>query len=439
MVQCFRGGKMSYLEKCLQFINESSSMFHVVENVKNKCENFIELNEGEKWNLEKGKNYIVSRNGSSVIAFTIGKNMENLAFNVAASHTDSPTFKLKANGEIEASHALKGNVEAYGGMIVNTWLDRPLRVAGRVCIRKDGKIVSVLYDSQEAICCIPNVAIHMNRNLNSGYTYNLQTDMMPLFSTTEKKGSLVQRICKDLKIDLEDYISSDLYLVVDEKGKVWGFNQEFFSSPKIDNLESVYTTLEAFLTATNDQRVNIFAAFDNEEVGSNTRQGADSTFLDDVLRRIQEGLGYSYEDYLIALAHSMMLSVDNAHAAHYNHPEFFDATNSVHMNQGVVIKSNANQQYTSDAISTALFTEMCKSNEIPYQFFVNRSDVRGGSTLGNISTSHVAIKSIDIGCAQLAMHSSVESAGVFDIEYMIRACHTFYNSNLVEKGNTWEF
>ena len=429
---------MNSVYKCLDFINESSSMFHVVENVKNKCFNFIELNEGSKWNLEKGKSYVVSRNGSSVIAFTIGKYMDDLAFNIAASHTDSPTFKLKANGEIEANRALKGNVEAYGGMIVNTWLDRPLRVAGRVCIRNNGRIESVLYDSKEAICSIPNVAIHMNRNLNSGYTYNLQTDMMPLFSATEKKGALVKRICADLNIDVEDYISSDLYLVVDGKGSVWGLNKEFFSSPKIDNLESVYCTLEAFLSSTNEHRVNIYAAFDNEEVGSNTKQGADSTFLNDVMRRIQEGLGYSYEDYLISLAHSMMLSVDNAHAAHYNHPEFFDATNSVHMNQGVVIKSNANQQYTSDAVSIALFTEMCKTNDVPYQFFVNKSDIRGGSTLGNISTSHVAIKSIDIGCAQLAMHSSVECAGVEDVEHMIRACKAFYDSNIFEDGNKWE-
>ena len=429
---------MNNVNKCLDFIYESSSMFHVVENVKNKCVNFIELNEGTKWNLEKGKSYIVSRNGSSVIAFTIGKYMDDLAFNIAASHTDSPTFKLKANGEVEANHALKGNVEAYGGMIVNTWLDRPLRVAGRVCIRNNGRIESVLYDSKEAICSIPNVAIHMNRNLNSGYTYNLQTDMMPLFSSTEKKGALVKRICSDLNINVEDYISSDLYLVVDGKGSVWGLNKEFFSTPKIDNLESVYCTLEAFLSSTNEHRVNIYAAFDNEEVGSNTRQGADSTFLNDVMRRIQEGLGYSYEDYLISLAHSMLLSVDNAHAAHYNHPEFFDAGNAVYMNEGVVIKSNANQQYTSDAISIALFTEMCKTNDVPYQFFVNKSDVRGGSTLGNISTSHVAIKSIDIGCAQLAMHSSVECAGVKDIDHMIHACKAFYDSNIFEDGNKWE-
>lgn len=429
---------MNYAQKCIEFLNESASMFHVVENVKNRCVNFIELNEGERWNLEKGKSYVVTRNGSSIIAFTIGKNMTDLAFNICASHTDSPTFKLKANGEVEANHALKGNVEAYGGMIISTWLDRPLRVAGRVCVRRNGKIESVLYDSKEAICCIPNVAIHMNRALNDGYKYNLQTDMAPLFSGTDKKGALISRICADLNVTVEDYISSDLYLVVDEKGKVWGLNHEFFSSPKIDNLESVYTTLEAFLSSTNEERVNIFAAFDNEEVGSNTRQGADSTLLNDMMRRIQEGLGYTYEEYCMSLSHSMLLSVDNAHAAHYNHPEFFDANNAAYMNKGVVIKSNANQQYTTDAISLALFTEMCNKKEIPYQFFVNRSDVRGGSTLGNISTSHVSIKSIDIGCAQLAMHSSVECAGVEDVEYMILACLAFYDSNLHESGNTWE-
>ena len=262
--------------------------------------------------------------------------------------------------------------------------------------------------------------------------------MMPLFSSTLKKGALKKRICEDLNIREEDYISSDLYLVIDEKGKVFGLQNEFFSSPKIDNLESVYATLIAFLNSTNERRVNIFAAFDNEEVGSNTKQGADSSFLEDVMRRIQKSLNYTYEEYLMSLVHSMMLSVDNAHALHYNHPEFYDANNAVYMNEGVVIKSNANQQYTSDAVSVALFTEICRKHEIPYQFFVNRSDVRGGSTLGNISTSQVSIKSVDIGCAQFAMHSSVECAGVEDIEHMIHACTVFYDSNLHEKDHQWE-
>ena len=195
----------------------------------------------------------------------------------------------------------------------------------------------------------------------------------------------------------------------------------------------------AFLSSTNEYRVNICAAFDNEEVGSNTKQGADSNFLMDVLRRIQEGLGYSYEEYCMSLAHSMMLSVDNAQAAHYNHPELFDSTNNTKMNKGVVVKSNANQQYTSDAVSSAIFTSICDSVNVPYQYFVNRSDVRGGGTLGNISSSHVSLKSVDIGCAQLAMHSSVETAGVEDIEHMINACKAFYDSNLLEDGNNWEF
>lgn len=429
---------MSHVDGCIEFIHESSSMFHAVEEFKKRCVNFIELNEGERWHLEKGKSYFVSRNGSSIIAFTIGKYMEDLAFNICASHTDSPTFKLKPNGEIESAFGLKGNVEGYGGMIVSTWLDRPLRIAGRVCIRKNGRIESVLYDSKEAICSIPNVSIHMNRNLNSGFTYNLQTDMGPLFGNA-KKGALVKKVCEDLHIQEEDYICSDLYLVVDEKGKVWGLNKEYFSSPKIDNLESVYTTLMAFLSSSNEYRVNICAAFDNEEVGSNTKQGADSNFLNDCMRRIQESLGYSYEEYCMSLAHSMMLSVDNAHAAHYNHPELFDSTNNVKMNGGVVIKTNANQQYTSDAISSAIFTSICENANVSYQYFANRSDVRGGGTLGNISSSHVSLKSVDIGCAQLAMHSSVECAGVDDIDHMINACAAFYNSNLLEDGNKWEF
>ncbi|MGN1343566.1 MAG: M18 family aminopeptidase [Traorella sp.] len=428
---------MSYVEECLTFIHESSSMFHAVEQVKKRCVNFIELKEGEKWNLERGKSYFVSRNGSSIIAFTIGEKMNELAFNISASHTDSPTFKLKPNGEVEGFFGLKGNVEGYGGMIVSSWLDRPLRVSGRVCVRKGNKIESMLYDSKEAICSIVNVPIHMNRNLNNGYTYNLQTDMAPLFSDHEKKGALIKRICEDLNVSEEDYISSELYLCADEMGKVWGLDHEFFSSSRIDNLESVYTTLTAFLKAENEYRVNVFAAFDNEEVGSNTKQGADSTFLDCVLKRIQESLGYTYEEYCCGLAHSMLLSVDNAHAIHYNHPEFYDSSNQVKMNDGIVIKSNANQQYTSDAVSCAIFKEICDHVHVPTQYFANRSDVRGGSTLGNISSSHVSIKSVDIGCAQLAMHSCVECAGVKDVDYMIQGVGAFYESNLHEEGDSW--
>lgn len=431
---------MSHLENCLDFINASPTAFHAVESVKRACVNFIELNENEKWNLEKGKSYIVTRNGSSVIAFTIGKNMDELAFNITASHTDSPTFKLKENSEVELNHALKLNVEAYGGMILSTWLDRPLRVAGRACVKTNGHLETVLYDSKRAVCCIPNVAVHLNREINAGYKYNLHTDMMPLLSGKEKKGTLKRMMCEDLNIRDEDLLSADLYLVTDDHGKVWGADHEFFSIPRIDNLESVYATLQAFLTSSNEERINVFAAFDNEEVGSETRQGADSTFLSDVLKRIQKGLSKSCEEFLMALPNSMMLSVDNAHAVHYNHPEFYDASNAVYMNQGVVVKQNASQSYTTDGITSSIFSEICKQVDVPVQYFYNKSDIRGGSTLGNISQSHVSMKSVDIGCAQLAMHSSVETAGVKDIEYMVQACLAFYNSNLREKdGHQWEF
>lgn len=430
---------MTTIEEFLHFANVSSTMFHAAENVRKMCVNFIELKEGEAWHLEKGKSYVVSRNGSSVIAFSIGKNLDQLAFNICASHTDSPCFKLKENGEVEMPHALKGNVEGYGGMIVNTWLDRPLKISGRVFVQSKGRIESMLYDSKTALCAIPNVAIHMNRKLNDGYVYNLQTDMMPLLSEESKKGALKKRICEDLNLQEENLLSCDLYLNPFESGKIWGLENEFFSAPRIDNLESVYCTFKAFLNAENDTRINVCAAFDNEEVGSNTKQGADSTFLSDVLKRIQIALGYTDDDYLCALAHSMMLSVDNAHALHPNHPEFSDATNAVFMNQGVVVKSNANQQYTSDALSVSLFRTLCERVNVPVQFFVNKSDIRGGSTLGNISSSHLSIKSVDIGCAQLAMHSANETAGVKDVEYMIQACQAFYESSLKEvSSNCWE-
>lgn len=425
--------KYQVMHDCLEFIKKSPSTFHAVYELKNKCiENgFIELKEGEGWQLEKGKNYVVTRNGSSIMAFKIGKTLNVPAFNIVASHSDSPTFKLKEYAEIEGNSYLQLNTEGYGGMIASSWFDRPLSLAGRAAIKTEQGIEIRLYDANRDLLMIPNVAIHMNRSVNTGYNYNLQVDLLPLFSAEGKKGTLKKLLADDLKVNEKDILSTELNLYNRTPYSIWGAEEEFVSSPKLDNLECAFTTLDGFLKAENDERVNVYCCFDNEEVGSTSKQGADSTFLYDILKRIMLNLGYDEETYLCALNHSFMLSADNAHALHPNHPEFSDKTNQVFMNQGVVVKGNANQKYTTDGVSNAIFKAICEKAGIPVQHYYNRSDMPGGSTLGNLSSRHVSIKTIDIGLAQLAMHSSYETAGIKDGEFMSQACKAFFETSLL--------
>lgn len=297
-------------------------------------------------------------------------------------------------------------------------------------MKKADKIEIQLYDAGRDLLMIPNVAIHMNRSINSGYNYNLQVDLLPLFSAKNKQGTLKKLIAEDIKAAEADILSMELNIYNRTPYSIWGAEEEFVSSPKLDNLECAYTTLDGFLKAQNDERICVYGCFDNEEVGSTSKQGADSTFLYDVLKRINANLGYDEEAYLAGLNHSFMLSADNAHALHPNHPEFSDKTNQVLMNQGVVVKGNANQKYTTDGVSNAIFKAICEQAGVPLQFYYNRSDMPGGSTLGNLSSRHVSIKTIDIGLAQLAMHSSYETAGIKDGQYMSQACQAFYETSL---------
>lgn len=425
--------KNQLMHDCLEFIQKSPSTFHAVHELKNKCvENgFIELKEGERWQLEKGKAYVVTRNGSSILAFKIGNALNMPIFNIVASHSDSPTFKLKETAEVESSAYLQLNTEGYGGMIASSWFDRPLSLAGRVAVKQEEGINIRLYDAARDLLMIPNVAIHMNRNINSGYNYNLQVDLLPLLSAEGKKGTLKKLIAKDMDVNEEDILSTELNVYNRSPYSIWGAEEEFISSPKLDNLECAYTTLDGFLNAENNERVNVYCCFDNEEVGSTSKQGADSTFLYDILKRITLNLGYDEEAYLCGLNHSLMLSADNAHALHPNHPELSDKNNQVYMNKGVVIKGNANQKYTTDGVSNAIFKSICEKAGVPVQHFYNRSDMPGGSTLGNLSSRHVSVKTIDIGLAQLAMHSSYETAGIKDGEYMSQACKAFYETSLI--------
>ena len=414
----------------LDFIKKSPSAFHAVEEIKKILikEGFIPLNEGKPFELVKGKNYFVTRNQSSIIAFKVGSRLEDYSFSICASHSDCPSFKVKPKSELEGKGYTRIDVEPYGGMIASSWFDRPLSLAGRVIINLDTGIDTRLINFPYNLLSIPNVAIHMNREINSGYKYNFAIDMMPTLS--QDKITLKNLIAKELNVEEEQILTYDLFLYNRSEGYIWGANEEFISSPKLDDLQSAYTSLLGFIQGENEDNINVYACFDNEEVGSTTRQGADSSFLEDTLKRISLSLGYNEEEHIASLNRSFAVSADNAHALHPNHPELCDPLNQVEMNKGIVIKNNAAQSYTTDSYSAAIFMKICAKADVPVQFFNNRYDLRGGGTLGNISCSHASIATIDIGLPQLAMHSCMESAGTKDNEYMVKAIKEFYSTKI---------
>ena len=421
----------SYAKELLAFLDASPTAFHAVDNICAMLEGYTRLNENEKWNLVPGGKYYVTRNRSSVIAFTIPECGKVDAFQLIASHSDYPTFKIKENAEVTVRNKyVQLDTERYGGMIMNTWLDRPLSVAGRVIVRAEKGVKTVLVNLDKDSVMIPNVAIHMNRNVNDGYKYNAATDMFPLWGSIEAKDTFKQRIAEAAGVAVEDILGTDLFLYNRMKGIIWGDREEYLSSGRLDDMECAYTSVRAFINAKPVDHVNVCCVFDNEESGSTTKQGANSNFLDGLLRRIVSAMGGTEEDYLAALASSFMLSADNAHATHPNHPEYADPVNLAFMNEGIVIKFSANQKYTTDGVSAAVFHDICAKAGVPVQHFHNRSDMVGGGTLGNISTSHVSINTLDIGMPQLAMHSAYETAGVQDVEYMVRGMQAFYETEI---------
>lgn len=414
----------------LEFIEKSPSCFHAIKNVKEILENngYQELAESSSWEISVGGKYYVTRNDSSLIAFQIPQ--QSKGFHIVASHSDSPTFKVKEAPEMTVEEKyVKLNTEKYGGMILSTWLDRPLSIAGRIAV-KDGKsIVTKLVNIDKDLLVIPNVAIHMNREMNKGVEYNPQVDMLPLFAGCEEggsKGMLLRQIAEAADVKAEDILAHDLFLYPREKGRVIGANGEYVMSARLDDLQSVFASVQAFVESSPQNYINVCAVFDNEEVGSGTKQGADSTFLEDVLLRISEGLGVDRSVLLQWIAGSFLISADNAHAVHPNHPEKADPTNRPYLNGGIVIKYHGGQKYTTDAVSAAKMKSLCMEAGVPCQTYANRSDILGGSTLGNISTAHVSVASVDIGLPQLAMHSAMETAGVRDTEYAVKALKVFW-------------
>lgn len=428
----------NHVKQLFKFIENSPSCFHAIKTITEELKNegFVEIKEKDTWQIEQGKKYYVTRNLSSVIAFKIPQN-DFKSFNIVASHSDSPTFKIKANAEIEVKNKyVKLNTEKYGGMICSTWFDRPLSIAGRILVKENNAVKTHLVNIDKDLVIIPNLAIHMNREVNDGYKYNAQIDMLPLYGDNSSKGSLMKTIAKEAEVEEESILDTDLFLYNRMNGTKIGSNEEYISSPRLDDLECAFTSLSAFLSENTSNSASVYCVFDNEEVGSGTKQGADSTFLYDVLRRINISLGKTEEDYYRLISSSFMVSADNAHALHPNYTDKSDPTNKVYMNDGIVIKYNANQKYTTDAVSASIFKSICDSVDVPYQTFTNRSDILGGSTLGNISNAHVSLNTIDIGLAQLAMHSTYETAGAKDVTYMIDAIKAFYNTSIeqVEDG-----
>ncbi|MEE1087218.1 MAG: M18 family aminopeptidase [Schaedlerella sp.] len=417
------------------FIENSPSTFHVVENMRKELldNGYIQLLAGQKWSLKRGGKYFVIRNGSTIIAFRIPKKF--YGFQIMASHSDSPTFKIKQNPEMGVEdHYVKLNIEKYGGMIYAPWFDRPLSIAGRLIVKEDDKIAVKLVDAGRDLVMIPNIAIHMNHDLNSSMKYSVQKDLLPLYGDGSAKGTFMKMMAEAADVKEEDIVGHDLYLYNRMKGTVWGANNEYISIGKLDDLQCAFASFKAFLESDTGESIPIHCVFDNEEVGSHTRQGAASTFLQDVLTRICECFDKNREAYRCLQANSFMLSMDNGHAVHPNYPEKACPTNRPYMNEGVVIKSCANQKYATDGVSTAMFRELCERAKIPYQLYLNHADVPGGSTLGNLATTQVGINTVDIGLAQLGMHSPYETAGIKDTVYLVEVAKEFYKSTVKEVG-----
>lgn len=411
----------------IHFIAKSPSTFHAVRGIKAALlyAGFTEIREEDTWQIEKGGKYVVTRNGSALMAFTVPQEGAE-AFHITASHCDSPTFKIKENPEIADGPYVKLNVEGYGGMIMSTWLDRPLSVAGRLLVTENGHLAEKLVAIDGTMLVIPSVAIHMDRSVNQHKEWKVQKDMLPLYGMTGAKTPFMDVIAVAAKVRAEDILAHDLILYSRVPGTIWGEEREFISSPKLDDLQCAFACFRGFTQGQKEKYISVYALFDNEEVGSATSQGAGSTFLANTLERLARSLGYSYDETMSMIARSFMISADNAHSVHPNHPEYADPVNRPVINGGIVIKYSAAQKYATNAFSAAYFKKLCKDHDIPTQTFTNHSDNPGGSTLGNISNTVIAMPTVDIGLPQLAMHSSYETAGVKDTAYLVDAVTKFY-------------
>ena len=420
---------MDEVRGLMDFISASPTAFQAVKNICARLEGagFERIDECEPWTIRAGGRYFFTRNQSSVAAFRVPE-AGFAHFQIVASHSDSPCFKLKPSaGRASQGYAVL-NVEKYGGMIMSTWLDRPLTIAGRAIVRTGEGFESRDVCLDRDVALIPNLPIHVNRNVNDGVALNPQVDLMPVYGA--EGADYMALVAEDVGAKADDIAAADLFLVNRDAPRLWGADNEFIAAPRLDDLECAYASTQAFLQAAPSGHIDMMCVFDNEEVGSGSKQGADSNLLEYAMRRVALALGADAQALEAAMARSFMLSADNAHAVHPNHPEKYDEQNRVRMNGGVVVKFNANQKYLTDGASQAVFEHICAGAGVPVQRFANRSDIPGGSTLGNIACTHASMNAVDIGLAQLAMHSACETAGARDVEAMIRAMRAFHESEI---------
>ena len=418
---------MSYTSELIDFIKKSPTAYHTVDTVKEMLisSGYTECSEKNVDSFSDGGKHFVIRNGTSLIAF---RGKCNGGFMISASHSDTPCFKVKS--EMDGTY-VKIAVEKYGGSVLYSWLDRPLSVAGRVVVKNGDDVSSRLVDLDRDLLTVPSVAIHLNRAVNDGYKFNPAIDMIPLAGGASSRGKLMAEVASRLGVNEGDIASHDLFLYNREEGKVFGLSNEFLLAPRLDDLGCVYTSVRAFLDSEGcENAIPVLAIFDNEEVGSETKQGAASTFLDMTLSAIAG----DEKRYRAALCDSFMLSADNAHAIHPNHPELSDGANAPVLGGGVAVKYNANQRYTTDALSDAIFRSIAEKAGVKVQNYANRADMLGGSTLGSIANTRVSIRSVDIGIPQLAMHSAIETAAIADIFDMVAVMNKFYSSAIECSG-----
>lgn len=410
------------------FLNEAHSVYHAQNAVVGELKRagYIPLEEQDIWDLVPGGKYYLTRGGTAVIAFRIPQGTPK-GFLMSASHSDRPCFKVKENFELAGTYT-RVAVERYGGMLISTWLDRPLSVAGRVAVDTDDGIRTKLVDIDRDLLLIPNVAIHMNRQVNDGYKWNPAVDTIPLAGGKDAAGKLEALLEQEAGGKI---LGHDLYLYLRQKASVWGMEEEYISAAALDDLECVWGCTQGFLNAGQSQSVPVLCVFDSEEVGSGSVQGAGSTLLTDTLTGICQAIGLNLQQML---AQSFLVSADNAHAVHPNHPEFADPTNAPVLGGGIVLKHNANLSYCTDGVAAAIFRKVCAKAGVPVQSYYNRADLPGGSTLGRISLAHVSVPTVDIGLAQLAMHSSYETAATADALYLQQAMAAYYSSGLEKRG-----
>ena len=426
-----------YIKDLVDFMNKSVCNFWAVKTISEILEanGFSQLNPADAWTLKAGDRRYVVKNHSAIFAFVVGEGGAADGFKIISAHSDSPGFRIKPNPEMVSDGGiLKLNTEVYGGPILYTWFDRPLSIAGRVMLRSNDVLnpVTKLVKIGRPLLTIPHLAIHFNRSVNEGNKLSKQKDMLPVIgridSMIEQEGYVLRLVANELGVDEQDILDCDLLLYDTTPACLVGVNDEFITSGRLDDLGMAHAAMTAFLESGEGSMTRVMAIFDNEETGSGTKQGAASPVLANILRRIVACQGGGEEDFLRAVARSFMVSADNAHGVHPNYAEKHDPTNHPVLGDGPVIKINANCKYMTDADSAAVFKAVCDKAGVPCQYFVNHSDSAGGSTLGNILTSQLDLRGVDMGSAMWAMHSVRETCSTDDHVYVIKAFTEFYNS-----------